>query len=161
DASKGLSLATAFEFLGRSGLHLSSEAVLRIGSAALAALDCVAGSVSGTEEGCHGLFTPENIFIAEGQIVRVRGFGFWAGGIGRRGRLGPADLRYLAPSQRRTGAASARTDLLSLGTILFEAVVGFPAFDSPQEEEDFSELRGSVEELQRKADTSMQDLYQV
>src|SRR6266568_2702836 len=33
DASTGISLATAFEFLGRSGLRLSSEAVLRIGSA--------------------------------------------------------------------------------------------------------------------------------
>src|SRR5262249_36588832 len=86
---------------------------------------------------------------------------FWAGGIGRMGLLGPADLRYLAPSQRRTGAASARTDLLSLGTILFEAVVGFPAFDSPPEEEDFSELRGSVEGLQREAGKSVQDLHQV
>src|SRR5215813_12434150 len=101
DAANGLSLATAFEFLGRSGLRLSSEAVLRVGSAALAALDCVSASVSGTEEGSHGLFTPENIFIAEGQVVRVRGFGVWAGGVGTTGMLGPADLRYLAPSQRR------------------------------------------------------------
>lgn len=162
DASTGISLATAFEFLGRSGLRLSSEAVLRIGSAALAALDCVSGSTSGTTEGYHGLFTPENVFLAEGQVVRVRGFGLWAeGGIMRTGLLGPGDLRYLAPSQRRTGLASARTDMLSLGVMLFEAVVGFPAFDAPPEEEDLSELRTSVEELQRKADTSMQDLYQI
>jgi hypothetical protein len=162
DASTGISLATAFEFLGRSGLRLSSEAVLRIGSAALAALDCVSGSTSGTTEGYHGLFTPENVFLAEGQVVRVRGFGLWAeGGLMRTGLLGPGDLRYLVPSQRRSGLASARTDLLSLGVMLFEAVVGFPAFDAPPEEEDLSELRTSVEELQRKADTSMQDLYQI
>ena len=161
DAGTGISLATAFEFLARSGLRLSSEAVLRIGSAALAALDSVAATTSGTDEGYHGLLTPENIFLGEGQVVRVRGFGFWAGGIARTGLLGPGDLRYLAPGQRRTGVGSARSDLLSLGTILFEAVVGFPAFDAPPEEEDLTELRGSVEELQRKADTAMQDLYQV
>jgi hypothetical protein len=162
DASTGVSLATAFEFLGRSGLRLSSEAVLRIASAALAALDCVSGSTSGTAEGYHGLFTPENLFIAEDQVVRVRGFGMWAdGGLTRTGLLGPGDLRYLAPGERATGLGSARTDLLSLGMMMFEAVVGFPAFDAPPEEEDLAELRSSVEELQRKADTSMQDLYQV
>jgi outer membrane biosynthesis protein TonB len=163
DTCAGVSLATAFDFLGRSSLRLSSEAILRVASGVLAALDGAARGNSGEEEPAafHGLLTPENVFVGEGQRVLVRGFGLWAAGINRLGLLGPNERRYLSPSQNRSGTVSPRTDLLSLGTMLFEAVVGIPAFDAPPEEEDFSELRTSVEELRGKADPSMHDLFEV
>lgn len=163
DASPGVSLSTAFEFLGRSGLRLSSEAVLRVAGAALDALDHAASSDPGKESpnACHGLLTPENLFVAEGQRVLVRGFGLWPAGIDRLGLLGPGQRRYIAPSQNRTGTASPRTDLLSLGMILFEAVVGVPAFDAPPEEEDLAELRLSIGELQGQADPALWDLFEI
>jgi hypothetical protein len=163
DACAGMSLATAFEFLGRSGLRFSSEAVLRIASSALTALDSIARRESTPEDpaACHGLLTPENVFLANGQRVLVRGFGLWPAGIHRLGLLGPNEQRYLAPSQNRSGTASPRTDLLALGTILFEAVTGFPAFDAPAQEEDLSELRSSVAQLQGKAEPSLWDLFEI
>ena len=148
DGHTGVNLATGFEFLGRNGLRLSPDAVLRIASSVLAALDEVARQDEPEEAGlCHGLITPENVFVAEGQRVFLRGFGLWRARIHRTGLLGVAERRYLAPIQNRGITASPRTDLLSLATILFEAAVGVPAFDSAPEEEDFVELRNSIEEL--------------
>ncbi|HKD10523.1 MAG TPA: hypothetical protein VKE50_00535, partial [Thermoanaerobaculia bacterium] len=162
DACAGVSLATAFEFLGPAGLRLSSEAILRIASGVLAALDSpVREGGEGEPEQAHGLLTPENIFVAEGQRVLVRGFGMWPGGAGRLGLLGPRDRRYIAPSQTHSGAATPRTDLLSLGMILFEGLVGVPAFDSPPEDEDLADLRGSIGEFQAKAEPGLSELFEI
>ncbi len=162
DASAGPSLATAFEFLGPAGLRLSSEAVLRIAGGVLAALDAPRGGPGSEDAGsCHGLLTPENIVVATGQRVLLRGFGLWPAGIGRLHLLGSNERRYLAPSQTREGLASPRTDLLSLGIILFEALVGLPAFDSPPEEDDLAELRGSIGEFQEKAEPGLSDLFEI
>ena len=163
DAQTGVSLSTAFEILGVSGLRLSAEAVLRVAGAVLSALDQAAASASGRQDSfyCHGFLTPQNIFIAEGQRVLVRGFGLWAGGIGRLKLVGPNDARYLTPSQNRAEAASPRADLFSLGTILFEAVAGVPAFDGPADEESVMSLRDSVEELKSQGGASLQALYAV
>jgi hypothetical protein len=162
DACPGVSLATAFEFLGPAGLRLSSEAILRIASSVLAALDVsVRERADGGSDAAHGLLTPENVFVAEGQRVLVRGFGIWPAGIGRLGLLGPRVRRYIAPSQSQTGLATARTDLLSLGMVLFEGLVGLPAFDSPPEEEDLADLRGSIGEFQAKAEPGLSDLFEI
>ncbi|HEX7251678.1 MAG TPA: protein kinase [Thermoanaerobaculia bacterium] len=163
EAQTGVSLATAFEILTVSGLRLSAEAVLRVAGAVLTALDQAAASASGRQDSfyCHGFLTPQNIFIAEGQRVLVRGFGLWAGGIGRLKLAGPNDARYLTPSQNRAEAASPRADLFSLGTILFEAVAGVPAFDGPPDEEAVMSLRDSVEELKSQGGASLQALYAV
>ncbi len=160
DACPGVSLATAFEFLGPAGLRLSSEAILRIASGVLAALDAPSRA-EGEAESAHGLLTPENVFVAQGQRVLVRGFGIWRGGVGRLGLLGPRDRRYIAPSQTSSGVATPRTDLLSLGMILFEGLVGLPAFDSPPEEEDLADLRGSIGEFQAKAEPGLSDLFEI
>ena len=155
----GVSLATAFQILAISGFRLSAEAVLRIGGAVLAALD--QASAGGRDDAFHGFLTPENIFIAEGQRVLVRGFGLWAGGIGRLKLVGPNEARYLTPSQNRADAASARADLFSLGTILFEAVSGAAAFDGPPDEEAVMSLRDSVEESKSQGGPSLRALYSV
>jgi serine/threonine protein kinase len=161
EAQSGISLASAFEMLGILGLRLSAEAVLRLAGSVLAALDSASGSASGRDEAfyCHGLLIPENIFIAEGQRVLIRGFGLWAGGVGRLKLVGPSEARYLTPSQNRAEAASARADLFSLGTILFEAAAGAPAFDAAPDEESVMSLRDSVEELQNQGGASLQALY--
>src|SRR5262245_37720728 len=163
DAQTGVSLSTAFEILTVSGLRLSAEAVLRVAGSVLTALDQAAASASGRQDSfyCHGFLTPQNIFIAEGQRVLVRGFGLWAGGVGRLKLAGPNEARYLTPSQNRAEAASPRADLFSLGTILFEAVAGVPAFDGPPDEEAVMSLRDSVEELKSQGGASLQALYAV
>ena len=163
EAHSGVSLSTAFQILAVSGLRLSAEAVLRLAGAVLAALDSAATAASGREDSfyCHGFLTPESIFIADGQRVLVRGFGLWAGGIGRLKLLGPNEARYLTPSQNRAEAASPRADLFSLGTILFEAVAGVAAFDGPPDEEAVISLRDSVEELKGQGGASLQALYAV
>jgi serine/threonine protein kinase len=163
EAHPGVNLAAAFQLLAILGLRLSAEAVLRVAGAVLAALDSTSGSGSGREEAfyCHGYLIPENIFIAEGQRVLIRGFGLWAGGIGRLKLVGPNEARYLTPSQNRAEAASPRADLFSLGTILFEAVAGVPAFDGAPDEEAVMSLRDSVQELQNQGGVSLQALYGV
>ena len=163
EAQTGVSLASAFEILSVSGLRLSAEAVLRVAGAVLTALDQAAASASGRQDSfyCHGFLTPQNVFIAEGQRVLLRGFGLWTGGIGRLKLAGPNDARYLTPSQNRAEAASPRADLFSLGAILFEAVAGVPAFDGPPDEEAVMSLRDSVEELKSQGGASLQALYAV
>jgi serine/threonine-protein kinase len=159
DAVPGVSLSTAFQILAISSLRLSAEAILRIAGAVLAALDQAAAA--GRDDAFHGFLTPENIFIAEGQRVLVRGFGLWPGGIGRLKLVRPSEARYLTPSQNRAEAASARADLFSLGTILFEAVSGVAAFDGPPDEEAVMSLKDSVEESKNQGGPSLQALYSV
>lgn len=166
DAQPGLSLATGFDYLQRNGLRLTAEAVLRIASDILQALDELeredagAGG-SGERLRCHGLLVPENLFVTEDQRVVVRGIGIWQSGIAKTGRLGPRERRYLAPLQSAQGTASARSDLISLGAILFEAAAGFPAFDVPPSEEDLAELIVRIDEIGAKADAARRELFSI
>src|SRR4029077_6999214 len=110
----GLSLARALDLLATQSARFSTEAMLRIAGAILSALDRAAKDFSGTEEArVHGLLTPENVFLAEGQRVLIRGFGLWPA-VAQAGLLGPTQARYLAPAQWRSGKASPQSDLFSL-----------------------------------------------
>ncbi len=42
-------------------------------------------------------------------------------------------LRYMAPEQAKGGAIDARADLWSVGAVLYEMIVGEPAYDGPHE----------------------------
>ncbi|HEY6101160.1 MAG TPA: hypothetical protein VIW03_17115 [Anaeromyxobacter sp.] len=152
DTHAGLNLATGFDFLARSGLRLSSEAVLRLASGVLSALDEIEREESGPAPApapvrSHGLLIPENVIVTEDQKVLVRGFGIWPSEIARVGLLGPRERRYLAPAQTAQGTASPRSDLASLGAILFEAAAGYPAFDAAPTESDVADLGARIEEM--------------
>ena len=161
DAHAGLSLATGFDFLARSGLRLSSEAVLRLASGVLSALDEIEREESGGAPApvrSHGLLIPENVFVTEDQDVLVRGFGIWPSEIARAGLLGPRERRYLAPTQTAQGTASPRSDLASLGAILFEAAAGYPAFDAAPTESDVADLGARIEEMRAGETASRRDV---
>src|SRR5262249_38272014 len=114
EAQSGMSLARALEALAVVGARFASEAILRVARAALAALAQAARPLPGTPAapGCHGLLTPENIFLAEGQRVLVRGFGLWPQ-VREAGLVRPAEARYLAAAQLESRLASPRSDLFS------------------------------------------------
>ena len=154
----GVSLATGFEFLGRAGLRLSAEAALRIAGGVLSALEAAATAAEDPAT-THGLITPENIFVAEGQKVFLRGFGVWASAE-KAGVVASEQRRYLAPVQNRGILVNPRTDLLSLAIVLFEALAGIPAFDGPPEEEDLAELKGEIEQL-RKDEPALSDALEI
>ena len=162
DAHSGTSLAAGFDFLARSGLRLSPEAVLRIVSSALHALDELERAAAAGGEGlgirCHGLLNPENFFVTEDQRVLGRGVGLWQSGILRTGLLGARQRRYLSAGQVADGPASPRHDLLSLGAIVFEAMTGSPAFDSSPTDEDVAELTARIEEMRAESDSTRREL---
>lgn len=160
EALSGMSLARALEALAMAGARLSTEAILRIAGGILAALEQAARQLPGTEAAPygHGLLTPENVFLAEGQRVLVRGFGMWPAAF-RAGLVGPAQARHLAPAQLRSGAASPQSDLFSLATILFEIVCGVPAFDAAPDDEGIASLREAIEERQKQAEASLTPVY--
>lgn len=162
DAHTGTSLAAGFDFLARAGLRLSPEAVLRIVSSALHALDELERAAAAGGEGlgirCHGLLDPENFFVTEDQKVLVRGVGLWQSGIARTGLLGARQRRYVSAGQAADGSASPRHDLLSLGAIVFEAMTGSPAFDSSPTDEDVAELTARIEEMRTESDVTRREL---
>ncbi|MCC6744682.1 MAG: protein kinase [Acidobacteria bacterium] len=70
----------------------------------------------------HGDVTPSNIAIGANGVVKVLDFG-----LSRRARevTGPAGTPgYLAPEQLLTGPVDARSDLFSLGVVLYESIAG-------------------------------------
>ena len=156
----GMSLARAFEALAAMGSRFSTEAILRVAGGILAALDATSKQLPGSAEAPygHGLLTPENVFLAEGQRVLVRGFGIWPEML-PAGLVPPTQARYLAASQLSGSPASPRGDLFSLGTILFELVCGLPAFDGAPDEEGLSSLRESIDERRKRSDASLLPLF--
>src|SRR5262249_48495517 len=156
EAHAGMSLGRALEALAAFGGRFSTEAILRVAGAVLGALEQASRQLPGSPEapGGHGLLTPEHVVLAEGQRVLVRGFGIWPQ-LREAGLVRPAEARYLAAAQLESGLASPRSDLFSLGTILFELVCGLPAFDGPPDEEGLSSLRETIGERRKKAEAPM------
>lgn len=163
DASAGLSLATAFEYLERAGLRLAPEAVLRLASGVLHALDQISGRDAGLpdEARCHGVLVPENIRIGEAHRILVRGFGLDRAGILRTSLLTVRERRFLAPGRNDGSAATPSHDLFSLGAMLFEAVAGCPAFDAPPTEGDVDDLCARIEEIRSTSDPLRRELFAV
>ncbi|RLB53915.1 MAG: hypothetical protein DRJ42_10555 [Deltaproteobacteria bacterium] len=91
----------------------------------------------------HRDLKPDNIFVATGLAggdqVKILDFGiatYLSGGSDRFGSLTQTGAmigtpRYMAPEQAAAQAPDVRSDLYSLGVILYEALGGVRAFDGP------------------------------
>lgn len=88
-----------------------------------------------TAEILHGDLTPENILISDDGLVKILDFGFarqlptlrQAEDGKRMPNEGPVE--YLSPEQVRGEPIDGRSDIFSLGSILYEMAVGRKAFD--------------------------------
>ncbi len=83
----------------------------------------------------HRDLKPDNLFLEDhsgGQMAQIRVLDFGiAREVGRstQGHVLAGTPRYVSPEQVRTGALDGRSDLYSLGVVLFEMLAGRPPFD--------------------------------
>ena len=117
----GEDLATLVRRMGR----LPSEKVIDIGQ------QLCDGLVAAHAQGIlHRDLKPANVLIDEDGLVRITDFGI---AITRDAAMNPTLIgtpRYMAPEQLESGTpASERTDIYALGLILYELLVGRPAYD--------------------------------
>ncbi len=80
----------------------------------------------------HRDIKPENLMLTQAGVVKILDFGVakWAGGQGLT-QVGKAlgTTRYMAPEALRGREIDQRSDLWSLGVVLYEALTGTPPFE--------------------------------
>lgn len=113
---------------------LSKRGSLTPGEAALIAKAISDGLATVHRQGIvHRDLKPSNILLArDGQIVKISDFGIAhvpqsVSGIGNLTRIGTAmgTVWYMSPEQARGERVDGRSDIYSLGTILYEMVAGY------------------------------------
>jgi serine/threonine protein kinase len=104
---------------------LPARHALLIASTACAALEYAhSRSFEDGERVFHGLLTPANVMVTYDGDVRLRGFGYWNAHLRDAGALTEDELPYLAPEQRSSGRVTARADVYTVGSLVFDAVMG-------------------------------------
>jgi tRNA A-37 threonylcarbamoyl transferase component Bud32 len=141
---RGRTLARA---LGERGAFPWPEAVALL-SAALAGIEQVhrLGIV-------HRDLKPDNLMLTEAGAIKVMDFGIArAAGSERLTRTGlmVGTLRYMAPEQLRGEAGDRRSDIYSLGAVLYEMLTGRAPFASGSE---YEVIRAQVEEAPKPPST--------
>jgi eukaryotic-like serine/threonine-protein kinase len=122
------------------GRELELKGTLPIDVAAEYMIQACAGVAAAHARGIvHRDIKPENIFLAErgdgSSIVKILDFGISKAvqtsvHAGRSPILGSP--YYMSPEQLRGGEIDFRSDIWSLGAVLFELLAGVPAFDTEQ-----------------------------
>ncbi|MBV8841720.1 MAG: serine/threonine-protein kinase [Bryobacterales bacterium] len=99
----------------------------------------------------HRDIKPENLMLRPDGVVKIVDFG-----LARIGEAGPTSPqatqagsilgtpRYMSPEQARGQRLDRRTDIFSLGSVLYEMVTGLPAFPGTSTAEVFAALLDSV-----------------
>ncbi len=95
----------------------------------------------------HRDLKPDNLMITPGGSVKVTDFGIarmaGSGHLTRTGLM-VGTLRYMAPEQIQGEEADARSDIYSLGAVLYQMLTGRPAFEGKS---DYAILKAQIEEM--------------
>jgi serine/threonine protein kinase len=71
----------------------------------------------------HRGLTPDHVFVTVDECVKIAGFGLPVGAA-----AGLSAAAYLSPEQARGGGGDERSDIFSVGVILYEMIAGAPPF---------------------------------
>jgi len=118
---------TLKEYIKQKG-RLSSEE-----SAKIASQICGALSVAHEKNIIHRDIKPHNIMITNTELVKVTDFGIARASNSSTMRVGDAVLgsvHYISPEQARGGYVDCRTDIYSLGIVMYEMLTGKVPFES-------------------------------
>jgi serine/threonine-protein kinase len=85
----------------------------------------------------HRDLKPENVMLLEGGVVKVMDFGIAKvlDSVNRTATLSVGTLAYMSPEQIDARPIDARSDLYSMGLLLYEMLVGTPPFHSESQRE--------------------------
>jgi TonB family protein len=120
---EGKSLRAILERCRQEAYPFSVEHALLIASKACSALEgAQARRLESGDRYFHGLLNPGSILVSYEGEVRVKGFGYWPSRL--RDALPEETLTYLAPEQAAEGAGDGRSDVYSLGAVVFEMLTG-------------------------------------
>ncbi len=118
---------TLKEYIRQKG-RLSSEE-----SASITSQICGALSVAHEKNIIHRDIKPHNIMITAGNLVKVTDFGIARASNSSTMRVGDSILgsvHYISPEQARGGYIDCRSDIYSLGIVLYEMLTGKVPFES-------------------------------
>jgi TonB family protein len=123
---EGKSLRGIFARCRQDGFPFSVDHALLIASKICSALEYAHGRKGEAGRYYHGLVTPASVLVSYEGEVRVRGFGYWPARIRDLGGTTDEDLQYLAPEQVQGAGGDTKSDIYSVGAILFETLTGEP-----------------------------------
>ena len=122
---EGKSLKAVFDRTQQDRFPFSVDHGLLIASKVASALEAAhARKTPAGERYFHGLVTPANVIVSYDGEVKVRGFGYWPARARELGAVPADDALYLAPEQSTGGAGGPKSDIFSVGAILFETLTG-------------------------------------
>ena len=120
------------------------------------ALQCARGLEAAHKAGIvHRDVKPENIIVRQDGVVKIVDFGLARGAedglgelLGNATRTGAVmgTPRYMSPEQARGQKLDPRTDIFSLGAVLYEMITGRPAFPGATTADVFAALLSSAPE---------------